>query len=214
MKSQFNSRQHKNGTMLRISTISDAWYPTPGGGVIYFVAAFLCSIRRRRWRYWHHCRQKQCARDRPCGNAPISYLYSRVIRDPIWLLPPMLVGRRHLLCWYFLTVVVQFSCSPVFSLSYCVLLFVFTANNLLCWLVFLFSARAHCGWHCMAKSLCCICNVYLSHSWWPKSSSLLSHINSCKSSRVRGHIKVLEPWEDPETIMKSKFGREILRFPT
>ena len=43
---------------------------------------------------------------------------------------------------------------------------------------------------------------------------LLSHINSYKKSRVRGHTKVLEPYEDPKTIMKSKFGRETLRIPT
>ena len=48
---------------------------------------------------------------------------------------------------------------------------------------------------------------------------LLSNINSCQTSRVRGHTKVLEPTfvlepeEDPKNQMKSKFVREILRFP-
>ena len=42
---------------------------------------------------------------------------------------------------------------------------------------------------------------------------LFSHINSCQQSRVRGHTKVLEPYEDPKNRVKSKFAREILRFP-
>ena len=60
--------------------------------------------------------------------------------------------------------------------------------------------------------------------WWCLTSSskkakadlchlLLSHLSSCQTSRIRGHMKVLGPQEDPEKKMKSNSSRKYYAFP-
>ena len=42
---------------------------------------------------------------------------------------------------------------------------------------------------------------------------LLSHINSCKPSGVRGHTKVLEPYEDAKSELNKNLSGKLYAFP-
>ena len=71
-----------------------------------------------------------------------------------------------LVCWLSVVLCFSFVFRPVsFFLSNCLFLSSFSFLLQLVWcaglLIFVFSPRVHGGWHCMAKSPCCVGNMYL-----------------------------------------------------
>ena len=139
--------------------------------------------------YGHQFRQKQCV-ETVCRTLQVIelidhgakllllrllLLQSRVVRNTVWLLPPTLLGRRHLLvasCWlsvklYFHSRAALFaSLFPVvffFRLSFVFLSFLVAKSLVLaCTCLILFARVFIAAGICMAKSpCCCIRNVYL-----------------------------------------------------
>ena len=113
-----------------------------------------------------------------------SFSLGRVIRNPmLWLPPPQFWLDGGVICCAArgcgLAVVLFFSwfvvpsCLPFYFpliLPFCLLFLSFSCSLYLLLVVacaglhlytFVLLPPAHCGWHCMAKSPCCICNVYL-----------------------------------------------------